>query len=446
MSDFLRIMSATTVRPSPSSGGDRRIELTPSDLKYLSIDQIQKGLLFRKPAQPISDLDLAQHLKASLSKTLAIFYPLGGRLAMVDHGENDTVSFSVDCNGEGALFVHAVTNGVSVSDVLDPNNHVPDDVVYSFFPMNGVLNHEGVSKPLVAVQLTELDDGFFIACSMNHSVADGTSFWHFLNTWSGISSSQNDVVSRLAPPFLGREYLNGVVDLPVRFPFCPPRARSFTPPPLKQRIFHYSKPKIAELKAKANAEMGFTAQHKISSLQSLMAHLWVSITRNRNFNGNEQVSYGVFIGLRTRMVPPLPEEYLGNAVQLGVAKSTAGELLERGLGWAALKINESIYSVTAGVEVKKLLKDWVENPSLMKIEGIPRNMLTTGSSPRFDVYGNDFGLGKPVGVRSGPGNKFDGKLTVFSGAEDGSIDFEACLSPQTLENLAHDLGFMETLG
>ena len=139
---------------------DRIIELTPWDLKLLLVDQIQKGLLFHKPAQPINYLDLVQHLKSTLSQTLAIFYPLAGRFAMVHHGdENDAVSFSVNCNGDGALFVHAVIDGVSVSDILN-TVYVPDDLVYSFFPINGVLSLDGVSKPLVAIQLTGLMMGF----------------------------------------------------------------------------------------------------------------------------------------------------------------------------------------------------------------------------------------------------------------------------------------------
>ncbi|KAI4969049.1 hypothetical protein ZWY2020_046379 [Hordeum vulgare] len=43
-------------------------------------------------------------------------------------------------------------------------------------------------------------------------------------------------------------------------------------------------------------------------------------------------------------------------------------------------------------------------------------MVVLSGSPRFDVYGNDFGWGRPLAVRTGPGNKLDGLITVF---EDG---------------------------
>ena len=71
------------------------------------------------------------------------------------------------------------------------------------------------------------------------------------------------------------------------------------------------------------------------------------------------------------------------------------------------------------------------------------NIIVTSSSPRFDIYGNDFGWGKPVVVRSGAANKAYGKLTVFSGAEEGSIDIEFCSDFVILEALGNDPDFME---
>ncbi|EOX91482.1 Uncharacterized protein TCM_000658 [Theobroma cacao] len=73
------------------------------------------------------------------------------------------------------------------------------------------------------------------------------------------------------------------------------------------------------------------------------------------------------------------------------------------------------------------------------------NTLVTSSSPRFNMYGNDFGWGKLIAVRSGPGNKFDGKITLFPGAEEGSIDIEACRCPETVEAMANDQEFMHTV-
>jgi hypothetical protein len=70
----------------------------------------------------------------------------------------------------------------------------------------------------------------------------------------------------------------------------------------------------------------------------------------------------------------------------------------------------------------------------------------TGSSPRFDVYGNDFGWGRPVAVRSGAGNKCEGKVTVYEGRGGaGSMALEVCLTPRALDRLVADEEFMEAV-
>lgn len=448
----IRLISTSTVRPENDHNHyneftNRRIELTPCDLQLLQVDPIQKGLLFHKPQNGNFNI---QHLKTTLSHTLNTFFPLAGRLAMTEN-DDATVSFHIDCDGSGALFLHAALDGVTVADVLHPV--YISDVVVNFFPMNGVPNYEGVSKPLLAVQVTELVDGVFVGCTMNHVVLDGTSFWQFFNTWSEISRSGEGgggggVSSHIPPLYFGREFLdNNNINLPIRILFKPEyfAKNPNKPPSLKQRMFHFSKENIAKLKAKANEEMG-TA--KISSLQAILAHLFVSITRNRNLKPDEAVTYKVIVGLRSRTDPPLPERYFGNAVLFGSVGATAGEVLEKGFGWAAWQMNRMVASQTSE-EVNKFLKDWAQNPKIVSqfrgSHDLGNGRLITGSSPRFDVFGNDFGWGKPIAVRSGPGNKFDGKLTVFPGAEEGSIDFEACLGSQTLQRLESDAEFFDVL-
>ncbi|XP_048431521.1 uncharacterized acetyltransferase At3g50280-like [Pyrus x bretschneideri] len=175
-------ISTTIVRPTSCDHllTRRLIELTPWDSRLLQLDYIQKGLLFQKPAES----SLIRHLKDALSRTLDIFYPL----AVTEIKDKTLSCFSINCNGDGAQFVHAAADGVGVADILDPV-YVPEDIVSNFFSMNEILNYEGVSKPLLAVQVTELVDGIFIGCTMNHSVVDGSSFWHFFNTWSEFSRS-----------------------------------------------------------------------------------------------------------------------------------------------------------------------------------------------------------------------------------------------------------------
>ncbi|KAF7132131.1 hypothetical protein RHSIM_Rhsim09G0112500 [Rhododendron simsii] len=443
MAEVMSISTTTVRTASPVGELVDRIELTPWDLPFLPLGPIQKGLLFLKPTpsqqeQLLRSTTIVDHLKSSFSRALYFFPPLAGRLGITEH-DDSTSSFFIDCNNAGADFIHAVVDNVTVSDVLDPI-YVPR-IVHSFFPLNGLPNYEGISKPLLAVQLTELVDGFFIGCTMNHAVVDGSSFRNFINSWSEISRGSHSISQ---PPVFDRWFPTGV-GCPIQIPFTLKEMQdTFFPPSLEERVFHFTKAKIVALKAKANAEAGSST---ISSLQALLAHLWVSSVRCQSISSDQEVTCTLLISARGRLEnPSLPEGYFGSTVHPTVIATTAGELLEKGVGRAALEMNKAIALQTSD-QVRNFWKCWLENPKLLKMGAFMENVtrLVTSSSPRFDMYGNDFGWGKPVAVRSGSANKNDGKMTLFPGVEEGSIDVEVCLAPEKLVSMGEDKEFMEAV-
>ncbi|KAL4332414.1 hypothetical protein GQ457_07G000950 [Hibiscus cannabinus] len=126
----VRLISTNTVCAENNKASGGRIELNSWDIRHLQIGYIQKGLVF---AMPMQDKDtLIRHLKTSFSTTLHHFPLLAGRLATTQHEDDDTVSFFIDCNDAGALFIHAGADGVTVSDIVKPV-YVPS-VVHSCFP------------------------------------------------------------------------------------------------------------------------------------------------------------------------------------------------------------------------------------------------------------------------------------------------------------------------
>ncbi|OMO58114.1 Transferase [Corchorus olitorius] len=330
----MKIISSNIVQGANQESS--RIHLTPWDLRLLPVGHIQKGLLFPKPTPDLQEKEtdedtLIHHLKASLSKTLDYFPPLAGRLATVEHEEDDTISYFIDCNNADALFIHAAAYAISISNIIEPV-YVPQ-IVHSFFPLDGLKNYEGVSNPLLGIQVTNLADGIFIGCTINHCVSDGSSFWHFLNSWSEISKGSIPL-SKL--PVFQCWLPNGIDHLPVHIPKSSLKqvyAQELVLPPLQERVFHFTKENIAKLKAKANAER----------------------------------------------LQELPDGYFGNAVLDELVTVKAKEVLKQGI------------------------------------------------------------------VRSGSANKFDGKITLFCGVEEGSIDIEACLSPEALEAMGNDEEFMDSV-
>ena len=440
MEGIISFISTTAVRPASPEESTKRIELTPWDLHVLLLGPITRGLLFLKPTPGPEENGLqtmtaiVDHLKTSLSRTLDFFYPLAGRLGTTVNDDDNTTCFFIDCNSAGAQFIHAAAGGVTVADILDPV-YVPE-IVSSFFSQDEVQNYQDVTQPLLSVQVTELVDGIFVGCTLNRVLADGQSFWHFFNSWSEISRGSNKI--SLSPVF--KRWFGDDTHYPIRIPqSAMVFERPTTSSPVQEMFFHFSKGKIAGLKARANAEMG---TDRISSLQALMAHFWRSTIRARHLPEDQETICTLAIDMRPRRHPQMPQQYFGVAVQGGVVTMKVGELLGMGMGHVAWQMNKIISTFTE-VKATNFLKSWAKDPKPATDSAIMmRIALIMAGSPRFNVYGNDFGWGRPVAVRGGGGIKLNGKATSFQGAEEGSIDIEACLSPETLKALMEDAEFM----
>ncbi|KAJ0985378.1 hypothetical protein J5N97_003734 [Dioscorea zingiberensis] len=332
-------------------------------------------------------------LLSSFARTLDHFYPLAGRLETIKHDTSPpSLTIFLDCNNQGADFIHASALDVKISDILEPLHNIIPKFIHSFFPLNRLLSHDGHTLPLLAVQVTELADGLFIGCSLNHAVADGTSFWHFINSWSELCLNINsDQIS--FPPVIDPWFLDSHPS-PISLPFADSNEFIRRPifPPVTECFLHFSQRSLASLKAMANTEMGV---NRISTLQALR------------------------LAIR--------------------------DVIERGLGWVAWLLNQEIMLSQNEAEVRQKLAAWTEEPSFSYADNFKSTHLATGSSPMFNVYGNDFGWGRPIAVRSGSGSKIDGKVTVYPGPDAGSMALEICLTHHVLLSLLADEEFLEAV-
>uniref|UniRef100_A0ACD5YUX6 Uncharacterized protein n=1 Tax=Avena sativa TaxID=4498 RepID=A0ACD5YUX6_AVESA len=446
----VRVVSRRTVRPSSSNGAvppSEDVHLTPWDLRLLTIEYVQMGVLL--PAPPVGGDRLVQALSSSLARALDRYYHFAGRLAVDERGDG-TVTVRLRCTGEGAELVHAAAPGVAVDDVVR-SVHSPCKVVWGFFPMNRVLNADAAvdSLPVLSAQLTELADGVFLAVSMNHSVGDGTSFWEFFNAWSHIHRAGGGVVSAPAPVH-GRTWFRDTNTSPVPIPLPVAKlqhlVQRFELPPVREAFFTFSAATVGKLKARANDEMAGIATAPISSLQALLAHLWRAVCRARRLEPGQETFYAVIVGGRGR-VSAIPPGYVGSALVPSRAVCDAGEIMDKGLGWTAWQLNRAVASFDEAA-LKEYLHRWVKEPTFCYTGNLSAGSvgIETGGSPRFDVFGNDFGWGRPLGVRTGLGDKTDGEATVFEGPDrGGSMSLEVCLAPEALDRLVADEEFMDAV-
>ncbi|KAI3686807.1 hypothetical protein L1987_80496 [Smallanthus sonchifolius] len=448
-SQTVRRVSECFIKPLHDLSQDTKqpIYLTPFELPFLNGNYSQKGLLFTKPPeiQDFSITDFLEHLRHSLSATLTHFYPLAARLATRKQETPPSYVIYIDPeNSPGAKFVYATVD-LTVSDILTAGD-VPS-VVHSFFDLNDAINHDGHTLPLLSIQVTELTDGIFIGGSVNHLLADGTSFWHFMAAWSEIFTSKDHkngyLISR--PPIFKRWVLEGS-DPITSLPFTHQDqfiARSEKPQLIKERFFHFSTAAVSKLKAKANNECN---TQKISSLQAVSALLWRCVTRVRHQAPNSETVCKLVVSNRRRLKPPLFDDYFGSPIDTVGGTTTVEDLMAHGLGWAALRIHEAVANHNDEA-VKKWVESWYKNPVVYKINGLFHpNTTHIGSSPRFDMYGCEFGLGKAVAARSGFVNKADGKMTMYPGREGGgSMDVEVCLLPEYMMGLECDQEFVTAI-
>lgn len=449
-----KVISECFVRPEHEvEAAKRPYRLGPVDLAMLSIDPIQKGLLFpfeTDSTRPEIEV-LVERLKRSLSIALVHFYPLAGRFEPIKYEEEHACFIFLDCaKGPGAGFIHASVD-LTVSDILSSTD--VHSAVRSFFDLGEkMVNYDGHTKPLLSIQVTELLDGVFIGFTMNHSVVDGTSFIHFVSTLSEIFRSEGEggenptQISRVP---LYKMYAPEGYGPIFKLPYLEPEEFiiRYDPGPLRERIFHFSPDSMAKLKAKANGECG-TETQVISSFMALSGLVWKSITRARNSPAHENTACSLLLNARPRLEPPLSENYFGNFLGQVKGVCKVEELLGQSLGWAAGVLGQELKRSTHEV-IMDLVKTLSERPIVVP-PGLERadvygaeSSVVIGGSHRFDMYGPEFGLGRAVAARMGYANKDNGKVTANPGREGGgSVDLEICLRPEIMKALEEDEEFM----
>ncbi|KAA0055067.1 hypothetical protein IC582_004526 [Cucumis melo] len=462
------------------------LQLSVSDLPMLSCHYIQKGCLFSTSTN-LDAISIVQRLKCSLSKTLSRFPPLAGRL-VTDH---DGYVY-IKCNDAGVDFIHTNAGEFFVRDLLAPGD-VPD-CFKEFFAFDRTVSFAGHFNPIMAVQITFLADGIFVGCSVNHAVTDGTSFWNFFNTFAEeckSTTTTKKITITPTPDFRRDSVL--VSSAVLRLPSSGPKVTFSGDVPLRERIFSFSREAILKLKAKTNekklidnGELTVTAveimgkrsndkycqnngkvgtikdswnrndtvsnEHEnceqipkttISSFQSLCALLWRSVTRARKLPPNKMTTFRMAVNCRHRLEPKLDPYYFGNAIQSVPTYASAADVLSQDLRWCAEKLNENVMAHDNGM-VRRFVEDWEANPRVFPLGNADGASITMGSSPRFPMYENDFGWGRPLAVRSGRANKFDGKISAFPSREGGgSVDLEVVLEPETMAGIESDWEFMQ---
>ncbi|CAM8933388.1 unnamed protein product [Rhodiola kirilowii] len=402
-------LNTTFVKPAKRLIGKRECQLITFDLPYLAFFYNQKLMLYQG-----SDNfnDTVGKMKDGLATVLEEFYQLAGKLGKDDEGIF-IVEFDEDekdaCRGVEVL--EAVADEIGVNDVLVEEGS--GGIMKDLLPYNGVLNLEGLHKPLLAIQFTKLKDGISLGCAFNHAILDGTSTWHFMSSWAEICRGAETIS---AQPFLNR---------------------------LQAQSHAFSESAVNAIKSKANAASteGVDSSN-FTTFQSITAHIWTHVTRARHLKPEDVTAFAIFADCRNRIDPPVPETYFGNMIQAIFTGTAAGLLLAHPLNFGAGVLQSAIKSHDANM-INARNEAWEKSPIIFQYKDAGANCMAVGSSPRFKVYDIDFGFGKPLSVRSGRNNRFDGMVYLYPGKEGGrSIDVEISLEESAMAELEKDDEFL----
>ncbi|KAG8080881.1 hypothetical protein GUJ93_ZPchr0007g5203 [Zizania palustris] len=208
-------------------------------------------------------------------------------------------------------------------------------------------------------------------------------------------------------------------------------------------MLHFSAESLVALKERARQELlaaGDTAgAAALTRFQALSSLLWRCITRARAMAPEQETlcawpstTVGAS-GHRCRW------EYFGNTIydhwHGGGARVGAAGTWTR---WAAAAVGRAVAAHTDSA-IRARVEAWMAKPMVYSLRYFEASGVMIGSSPRFDMYGCDFGWGKAVAARSGKANKMDGKTSLFPGQEGGgSMDAELVLTPEHMAALEDD--------
>lgn len=426
------ITHTSIVKPA-SSSPQASLFLSAIDVLIRDLTYNRRVLFYERPASASGEDEYAlfiSTLQRSLSQALTHFYPLAGRLAVVDG------RLTVACNDAGVEFVEALIHGACFTELRSSNFDMrPYFVHLTRWASYSSQLHEG-SAPLFSVQVTHFPcGGIALGIAHSHVLADGFSLWHFMNSWA--ECARGEPISLY--PSHDRTLLK--VENPskeiARFDLLNLECHEVEHKEqgVKQRAFSFTKEMVTRLKRWTNNEF--------SSYEVLCAHIWKKVSSARGHARNVEIGFCNVVNMRARINPPLPPGYFGNVLYWCMATTSMGELQDEDLTTTASRIRAAINSCSnvGFLQLLHLLELHGKDEVITKIilNGV---RIRVSSSPKFPMLCCNFGWGKPLGVRSSVVEE-NGKVVLYSGPSGlGSIDVCMSLTSHVMQQLESDPSFL----
>ncbi|KAF7813171.1 phenolic glucoside malonyltransferase 1-like [Senna tora] len=394
---------------TPTSSAATSLSLTFSDIMWLKLLPVKWLFFYEFPHPPSSFFDsLLPKLKHSLSLTLHAFLPLASTLTWPSHSPaptiaclpgDDGVSFTVAESDSDFNYL----SGFDFPDAAETRLLVP---------------HLTISEDrasVMALQVTLFpNSGFSIGITTHHGAMDGKSFTSFMNSWayicfhlqdsSDLSSSPPSLPEHLVP-FYDRSVIKDPCGVAERFANFliqngGPNKRSLMlmdlpmadQSKLKRGTFELTPSSISKLKKSAESKVKQGV--RVSSFIVACAYVLECLVKAEKTEEN-RVLFTFGADLRSRLDPPVPPTYFGNCLGGAMFVFETKRLMEEdGFVCGVEGISEGLKKMEEEEDlISEAERVFLETGKMMRDKNV--RSFTVDGSHRFDVYGNDFGWGRP---------------------------------------------------
>lgn len=420
--------------------GEVSLPLTFFDVFWLENHPVQRLFFYPWPGLTTAHFvaSALPRLKLSLSRALRHYYPLAGTVRRLPGISSSTCSFHIVCtdNDSVPFTLAECVDGEYYFSQLTGDHARPVELFPPFVAEIPKAVDGEISSVMMALQATVLSGaGVCVGVSIGHLACDGAGFTSFLKTWAFLCRSEEDAAPPAGElPVIDRTLVSDSTGLSevlhdYRELFTGAKWPSVDWPTVVRATFRLNRAHIEELNRRILDQRASPSPplRRYSSFVLTCAYVWVCLlkageppTRPPPPVGIGDTAYFIFaVDCRRRLRPPLPAAYLGNCLSGCFVDARRSDLQgEGGVGRAAEVIADSLAHFGHGEEI--LMGMRVLTPKVAAcLRGRP---LSVAGSPRFGVYGVDFGWGRPAKVEVVGIERTGSMALADSRAGDGGIE------------------------